>query len=185
MEVGSGLEGPTYVVVGASGILAPLGRLLSRVGPGEGRPLRVGVSRGSRLQEGDWDRRLALDAREPEAVRRVLADLRSEGLGVDVAVGYSPALSPRSWAVLARASARAVIVLPSRFAGPSMGQDASAAWLPTRTTSWVLLGWTGGRGRARWHTPDEVSRDVADAVRSGGVEPLTVGRVTPWSDRPT
>ncbi|KRB43592.1 hypothetical protein ASD90_18245 [Terrabacter sp. Root181] len=184
MAIGSGLVGSTYVVVGASGILAPLGRSLFRVREGEGHPFRVGISRGSRLAEGDWDRRFALDARDPRAVRRMLADLRSDGVGVDVAVGYAGALSPESWSVLARAAAHAVIVLPSRFADPLGGEEAAAAWLPTRATTRVLLGWAGGDGDVRWHTPEEISRVVADAVLDERAEPLTVGRVTPWSERP-
>ena len=181
MSIRSEQAAPTYVVIGASGILAPLGGLLRAQGAAA---FRVGVSRGSRLAAGEWDRRVALDARDDAAVRGLADALAADGRQVHTVIAYAPALSLASWVVLTDAALRAVIVLPSRFANPAGGEEISTPWMPTASTRRVLLGWTDDGDAVRWHTPEEVSRVVADAVRTDSGETLTVGRLRPWHERP-
>jgi hypothetical protein len=82
------MVGGRYVVVGAAGILAPLGALLHAAG------LRtVGVSRGSRLGEGMRDERVALDTRDPGAVGDWVTGQAGD---VSTVVAYAPAVADGS-----------------------------------------------------------------------------------------
>lgn len=157
------------VVVGASGILAPLGALLREPGV-----MTVGVSRGGRLGEGDWDRRVALDATDPVAVRRLRDDL---GPGYRL-VGYAPALVPASWAVLAGAAAAQLLVVTSGW--PAEDDD----WALDPACALLRLGWTGPAGASRWHTPAEVARAAARLVGRGPGSTESLGRTAPAADKP-
>ena len=156
------------VVVGATGIFAPLGRLLADTGL-----VRVGVSRGRQPDEGEWDRLVRLDGPSAPEVQALVARDRPA-----VVVGYAPALSPASWHALTRSTEHAVLVVTSRFAAPGSDPFADEGWLTNTPTTVVQLGWTD-EPRPRWHTAEEVSRAVAPVVLSGP-ERVELGRVRPW-----
>lgn len=163
-----------YVVVGASGILAPLGVLL------RARGVRtVGISRGSRLGDGVWDERVALDTQDVEAVGDWVA-----GQSGDVAtvVAYSPAVAPDSWPLLGGLAERVMAVATSRWAGPGA---PAPPWAGMPRVVVVQLGWVRGEQGGRWHTPQEVSAAVMGEL-AGPWTPRTVvlGSVRPWSARP-
>jgi hypothetical protein len=143
-----------YVVVGASGILAPLGALLRAAGA-----RTVGVSRGSRLGEGVWDERVALDTRDVGAV----------GDG--------------SWPLLAGLAGRVMVVATSRWAAPGA---PAPPWAGMPGVMVLQLGWAAqGERDSRWHTPEEVSAAAMTELAAPWT-PRTVvlGTVRPWSARP-
>lgn len=164
------------VVVGASGVLAPLGDSLSG-----SRVRTVGVSRGARTGVGSWDVRAALDARDPHQVTTLVTRL---GAGVRTVIAYEPAVSLESWRVLCGFSDRRVIVLPSRYADPDTGLEAVRPWLEPGGVVVVQLGWAGSSDSTRWHSPLEISDVTARALHVASGTTLHVGRVRPWSERP-
>ena len=163
-----------YVVVGASGILAPLGRVLSAHGVHT-----VGVSRGDRLGRGEWDERVALDTHDVGAVTDWLAGRQTPFAAL---IGYDPAVAADCWPLLARGAARVVVVATSSWAEPG---SSTGPWVILPAAVVVQLGWALAPGGSRWHTPDEVSTAVAQSLADGPA-PRTVllGSVRPWSARP-
>jgi hypothetical protein len=163
-----------YVVVGASGILAPLGALL------RGHGVRtVGVSRGSRLGEGVWDERVALDTQDDGAVGDWVARRAGE---VAAVVAYSPAVGPGSWPLLGELAERVMVVATSRWAAPG-APDPPWAGLPGVVV--VQLGWVPAPRGSRWHTPTEVSAAVLEELAAlWRPRTVVVGAVRPWSARP-
>ena len=161
---------PLVAVVGASGILAPLGALL------HGRGFTtVGISRGSRVEVGAWDVRLALDTQDPDQV----AGWRAE-TAPDVVVAYAPAVADEVWSVLAEGVPRTVVVATSAWSAP----DApTPPWAGMPGVVLVRLGWVRNADGSRWHTPEEISAVVLDAV-VGQQPEWVVGTVRPWEDRP-
>jgi len=167
-----------YVVVGASGILAPLGAML------RSRAVRtVGISRGSRLDQGMWDERVALDTRDVTAVTDWLAQ-RWTDRGTDGAafVAYSTAMTASTWPLLEGLAEHIVVVATSEWADP--GSSVSPPWSSPPAIV-VQLGWVQSSGGSRWHTSIEVSVAVADVLFEPP-EPRTVvlGSIRPWSSRP-
>lgn len=160
-----------YVVIGASGILAPLGGLLHA-----GGVITVGVSRGRQPVRGTWDELVLLDVREPRAVAAWLAD---EHVARAV-VAYEPAVASDCWPLLSAAAQRLVVVATRRWAAPGAPLPP---WEPLASCV-VLLGWVAGPGVSRWHTPEEVSAAVARALASGSTGTVLVGTCGPWVDRP-
>lgn len=166
-----------YVVVGASGILAPLGLSLRSLG----LPT-TGISRGGRLHEGMWDERVALDMQDVAAVTRWVA---RPGGSVAVVVAYSPAVAPATWPLLAALAENLVVVATSRWAEPG---SPAPPWAGLGAGV-VQLGWAQGPAGSRWHTAREISDAVA-AVLKGGVtdgsppRSVVLGSVRPWGDRP-
>ncbi|GLI26494.1 hypothetical protein ARHIZOSPH14_07360 [Agromyces rhizosphaerae] len=147
------------LVVGATGILAPLAATLARDG-GE----VVGVSRG-----GGRDT-IAVDARETKALEAAL-----RGLEWDEAVVYGPAVARDSLKWIRRSTpGRCVLVRTTASADPARGPLA----VPPDT---LQLGWTA-EAHPRWHTPEEVSAAALEVLRDG--RSRTLGTVRPWSDRP-
>ncbi len=158
-------------MVGASGILAPLGELLRAQ-----RLRTVGISRGARLHEGEWDERVALDARDLTATTRWAT---RSGADVAALVAYAPALSAATWPVLAGLAPRTVVVATTQHAAPGA---PTPPWSGLAGTSVLQLGWTGAP--RRWHTAPEVSRAVVDMLGDLPVAHRVLGTVRPWSDRP-
>lgn len=165
-----------YLVIGASGILAPLGRLLRQRG-GE----TVGVSRGSRIREGDWDQRVALDGRDERAVHHFLTMLEPPP---DTVVAYVEAVTPSSWRLLGAAAPGQVLVLTSGWADPARSPDPAIGWRLAAPVTRVQLGWTGPPRAARWHDPGEICAGVVRALDAPDGSRLLVGRVRPWEERP-
>lgn len=160
------------MVVGASGILAPLGSLL------RARGVRtVGVSRGSRLQVGDWDERVALDTTDAAAVADWVA---AQPVTAAVLIAYAPAVTPQSWPVLARVARRALVVTTSSAADPA--SQVSPPWSRHPEVAILQLGWVPG-SPPRWHSPAEVSAAVAAALADAGSR-SQLGAVRPWDQRP-
>jgi hypothetical protein len=163
------------VVVGASGILAPLGAMLAARGV-----RTVGISRGSRLGEGVWDERVALDTGDAGAVGDWAA-----GQAGDVAavVAYSPAVADASWARLGGLAERVMVVATSRWAAPGA---PAPPWAGLPGVVVLQLGWARTAQGSRSHTPAEVSAAALDALVVPWV-PRTVvlGSVRPWSPRPS
>ena len=158
-------------VVGASGILAPLGAMLA--GPGV---VTVGISRGGRRGGGAWDEEVALDATDPDA----LSAFVRAAPPLHVVVAYAPAVTPRTWADLVTASAASVLVVTSGWADPAGGER----WSLERRSTVVVLGWTGPPSSTRWHDPEEVSSCVAAAITAPAGTRTTLGRLRPWGERP-
>lgn len=163
-----------YVVVGASGILAPLGQAL-----GSGGAKTIGVSRGARLNSGSWGERVALDTQHAQAIASWVAG-RAER--ADVLVAYSPAVGESCWEPLAGSADRLVVV-------------ATTEWVPVAAKGrpWarlaplvIQLGWVDTTDGTRWHTPQEISDAVADALtRPWPTDRIVVlGETTPWAARP-
>lgn len=163
-----------YVVVGASGILAPLGALLRA-----GGVRTVGISRGSRLGEGVWDERVALDAWDVGAVSDWVTVQEED---VSTVVAYSPAVALPSWPLLGGLAERIMVVATSSWAGPGA---PAPPWAGMPGVVVVQLGWVqGGQGR-RWHTPQEVSAAVMhELVTPWTPRTVVLGSVRPWSARP-
>jgi hypothetical protein len=163
-----------YVVVGASGILAPLGALL-----GAGGVRTVGISRGSRLGEGVWDERVALDTRDVGAVRDWVMGQAGD---VSTVVAYSPAVAPHSWPLLGGLTERVMVVATSSWTRP---KAPAPPWAGMPGVVVVHLGWVQGAQSNRWHTPQEVSAAVMDELAAPW-RPKTVvlGSVRPCSARP-
>lgn len=158
-------------MVGSSGILAPLGAMLRL------RSHRtIGISRGGRLRVGDWDDRVALDTHDLVAT---LAWTDQLGAGIAVLIGYSPALTAATWPVLARDTARTLVVATSEHAAPHAPEPP---WAGLPRVAVLQLGWVAGRTR-RWHSPTEISRGVA-RVLTDAVPHRVLGTVRPWADRP-
>ena len=177
------------VVVGATGILAPLAALLDGA-----HALRVGVSRGLAPARGDWDRIVHLDATDPSAIE----DLRSALPPMQAVIAYQPALSPDSWRSLTRDATRSVLLVPSAFAEPGR-ESLIEPWLVPTPLIVVILGWAqekspDGAVRSRWHTPDEIAAAAAAAMAALAEPPpaldesqavtRTLGTTRPWTDRP-
>lgn len=163
-----------YVVVGASGILAPLGALLR--GPGTET---IGISRGRRRHAGEWDRRLAVDATDPAEMARLRAQLGPAYR----AIGYAPALTPQSWAILGAAATAQMLVVTSSWAVPDASVE-QRRWKLQAACSLLQLGWTGSRAAARWHTPDEIADAAFRLLHGESGTRMVLGRLRPWSERP-
>jgi hypothetical protein len=164
-----------YVVVGASGILAPLGALLRAAGAGT-----VGISRGSRLGEGVWDERVALDTQDVGAVGDWVAGRAGE---VSTVVAYSPAVGDGGWPLLGGLAGRVMVVATSRWAGPGA---PAPPWAGLPGIVVLQLGWAaqGARG-GRWHTPEEVSAAVmGELAAPWAPRTVVLGSVRPWAARP-
>lgn len=166
------VDGPS-IVVGASGILAPLGAILK----GRGVP-GIGVSLSGGCRGDGWDRSVALDAKIPGQVEGLLSGLLG---GPSSVVAYCEAMTARSWTVLASAAPVRVLVLTTGFADPSRPAAALEAWLEVGDVRVVQLGWSD---QGRWHTPEQVSGAAAEALLAPGGNGLVLGRVRPWRDRP-
>lgn len=164
-----------YVVVGSSGVLAPVGAALRSAG----HPA-AGISRGSRLEQGDWDERVALDARDPDAVASWLA---TRDLLPHTVFAYAPATSPEAFARLADGCEVAVLVVPSAWSDPVGGDALAASWQLADDVRVLRLGWTGDPGSARWHTPEEISAAALALALDPASEEM-LGRVRPWDERP-
>ena len=170
-------ESGRYVVIGASGILAPLGRSLTSLGV-----RTTGISRGDRLRAGAWDERLALDTQDVGSVASWVAD---PGGAVATVVAYSPAVAPAVWPLLAALAENLVVVATTSWAAPG---SPAPPWAGSGAVV-VQLGWAQEPAGSRWHTAREVSDAVAAVLEglvvNGSTPRSTVlGSVRPWGDRP-
>ena len=175
------LGGARILVVGATGVLAPFVARVLACGHAV-----VAVTR-------DRDHLVAL-GRPSQHLQVVVADAHSsEGIDAITAVGsldgaalYGPAIDPSLLPVLLRrVNGCAALVVTSSLADPSTGLDLDVAREIVRPRTGdvvVVLGWTGAPGRARWHSPEEISEAVSRALAYG--EDSVVGRVRPWDERP-
>ena len=160
-----------YLVIGASGILAPLGSLLRADGL-----CTTGVSRGSRLSVGVWDEHVALDTQDLPAIRLWVAKRQVAVAGL---VAYSPAVAASAWVLLRPLTERLAVVATTEWAAPGA---AEPPWHEFADVV-VQLGWAVDDRGSRWHTAEEVSAAVASTLRAEQVTGLC-GAVRPWSDRP-
>lgn len=162
------------MVVGASGILAPLGAMLAAQGV-----RTVGISRGSRLGEGVWDERVALDTGDAGTV----GDWAVRQAGdVAAVVAYSPAVADPSWAWLGGLAERVMVVATSRWAAPGA---PAPPWAGLPGVVVLQLGWAPTAQGSRWHTPAEVSAAVLEElVAPWSPRTAVLGSVRPWSARP-
>jgi hypothetical protein len=163
-----------YVVVGATGILAPLGALLA----GDGAR-RIGVARGHTAIRGDWDVVVRRDTTDPAAIPAILAEA---GSAYDL-VGYLPALTPKTWMSLCENANHRVLLAPSRYADPAT-PDAIAPWLAPGGVTVCTLGCVAAASGARWHTPDEIAAAAQGALAAAPGSRVLLGRVRPWGQRP-
>lgn len=153
------------LVVGASGILAPLAAALVAEGDDV-----TGVARTRPAPDGA--RTILLDATSAAAVAEAIGTARWDRAAV-----YAPAVSPESLLTLTRAlDGRVVLVRTSSAADPVHGEPA----IPPDV---LQLGWTTGPdGETRWHTPEEVSAAALQVLGDGLGRVL--GRIRPWEERP-
>ena len=157
--------GRRTLVIGASGILAPLAAALAAAGDEV-----TGVARTRSAPPGVAT--VLVDAGSPDALRSELG-----GGDWECAVVYAPAVSADSLAaVAALVSGRTVVVRTSASADPARG--------PLRIPDDTLqLGWTSASdGGPRWHSPEEVSAAALLVLADG--DGRVLGRVRPWDERP-
>lgn len=163
-----------YVVVGASGILAPLGQVLRSSGA-----RTLGVSRGERLEAGSWDERVALDTQDARAISSwgACREARANEL-----VAYSPAVGAACWGPLSAVAERLVVVATTEWVHVAP-KDRPWAHLEPRL---FQLGWVETEDGTRWHTPQEISDAVGRALAEPWPAERTVvlGETTPWASRP-
>lgn len=158
------------VVIGASGILAPLGARMHR------RGIRtVGVARGPQSDEG-FDEAVTLDVHD---VAAVLSWIGSRKVASDLVVAYEPAVSDAVWELWRGWAARLLVVATSKWAAPSAPVPP---WRMDECVSVLQLGWRAdGDG---WHSPTEVSEAVLRVVADGFPAHSVLGVVRPWEDHP-
>lgn len=170
-DAADGAQVRRAVVVGASGILAPLGATLHRAGVAT-----WGVSRGELPVDAGYDEPVPLDAHDVEAVRDWMSSLSEVP---DLVVAYAPAVGDAVWTLWNGCAGRLIVVATSIWAAP----DAPAAPWPTGDRVSVLqLGWrsTGDP----WHDPGEVSAAVSAVMTRGFPAYSVLGVVRPWEDHP-
>lgn len=163
-----------YVVVGASGILAPLGQELRSAG------IRtVGVSRGARLEVGSWDERVGLDTHDFSATTSFSARWTKR---TDLLVAYSPAVGDSCWQPLSAMAVRVLVVATTKWVHVEAGRTP---WAPLEPHVFQL-GWVQTATGSRWHTPMEISHSLATALAQPWPTNHTtvLGETTPWSARP-
>ncbi|MEO3890809.1 hypothetical protein [Nonomuraea sp. B5E05] len=169
---------PHVLVVGGSGILAPAVRdVLDR-----GWTASVVSRSAGRVAAADARARAAVaDVTVPGALRSALGDAR-----FDLALVYQPFAPAEAWrAVADRVAGTLVALLVSAHAAP---RGAPAPPLPegvdgTALVRHLVLGWhAADSGRARWHTPEEISKAVLDVADHG--RSAVLGTVRPWAARP-
>jgi hypothetical protein len=163
------------LVIGASGILAPLVAALAV----EGRAITAVGRRAQRLPGPPLAEPLASDTTTAAGAAAVAANGPYEA-----AVMYRPAVAAETLTVLlAAVSGRAVIVLPRSAADPETGHDPAhlgGALRPRPADGLLVLGWR--TDPPRWHSPEEVSRAAAQVLACG--EDAVLGALRPWSERP-
>lgn len=173
----------SVLVVGASGILAPLALELAARGDevvAVGRE-PSGLARLTSSAANGAVRAIAADTTSKDDIRRVI-----DAAPYDHAIMYAPAVPPTMRPrLLERVVGRAVLVLTSAAADPQEApawHDAVAAARPRPGDAVVLLGWAQDRGAARWHTPAEVSAAALRALDAG--QDSILGEIRPWNERP-
>lgn len=171
---------PRHVlVVGGTGMLSGLVKALA----GDGGRLSLLSRRGS--ASGGFD----CDYHDERAFAAALAAAVDRSGPPDLAVAWFHTLkiaAPRRLAEAVRG--RLFQVLGSAVADPAHPERlaraaAVAEGLPDCALRQVVLGFRIEDGRSRWHSGDEVSAGVLEAIEAD--RPLTVvGQVEPWSARP-
>lgn len=159
------------VVIGASGILAPLGPALHRCGVKS-----VGVARGSRDVGEGFDESVTLDAHNVVAVLSWLVGRKSAS---DLVVAYAPAVGDAVWGLWRGWAGRLLVVATSQWAAPSA---AVPPWPMGEGVSVLQLGWRADGGG--WHSPLEVSAAVLEVMAGGFPVHAVLGVVRPWKDQP-
>ena len=159
------------VVIGASGILAPLGARLCRRGV-----RTVGVARGSLHGDEGFDEAVALDVHD---VAAVLSWIGSRKVASDLVVAYGPAVGDAVWELWRGWAARLLVVATSNWAAPSAPVPP---WRMEEGVSVLQLGWRADG--AGWHSPTEVSEAVLRVVADGFPAHSVLGVVRPWEDHP-
>lgn len=157
-------------VIGASGIFEPLGEMLHQHGV-----MTIGISRGARMDKGEWDVRLAMDTHNYDAVRA----WRKEETP-DVLIAYGPAVSQALWPVLSAGIKRTIIVSTSE---ENAAHKQPSPWKGIAGLSEVLLGWTHTPSGPRWHTPTEVSVKTLAAFLGDRAQ-WQLGVLAPLQERP-
>ena len=158
-------------MVGASGILAPLGADLQGLG------MTVwAVSRGA--VSASFDATFVVDTRNVCAVSAWMEQLPADP---DLLIAYSPAVAAEVWSLWRGWVARLVVVATSEWASP---EAPPTPWPSGDRVSLVQLGWRPRTEKRRWHTPEEVSDVVLRVVTQGFPAYAQLGRLLPWEDRP-
>lgn len=158
-------------VIGASGIFEPLGEMLHQHGL-----LTIGISRGARMDKGDWDVRLAMDTHNYDAV----SAWRTKETP-DVLIAYGPAVSQVLWPVLCTGIPRTIVVSTSE---ENATHNQPPPWKGVAGLSEVLLGWTQTPSGPRWHSPIEVSMQTLTAFLGDRAQ-WQLGVLAPRQDRPS
>lgn len=167
------IEDPV-LVVGGSGILAPLVATLTQAGRAV-----ITVGRDDHAHRSPLARPLRADTTTHAGARSV-----GEAGPYDVAAIYRPAVTDQTLAILLDAvSARAVVVFTSSVADP--GNSGEITSLPERlrpraADGVLLLGWRANP--PAWHSPQEVSGAAAAVLLSD--KDRVLGVLRPWSARP-
>jgi hypothetical protein len=189
------------LLVGGTGILAPALRALIA----DGTPTVVVGRDGERVEAaaggslGPLVQPCIVDVTDARAWAAAVEGVAAAG-GVTDAVAYMPFAGADAWTALAGVVGRTLVpVLPSGAADPGGASiPVPAAARSAASVHVLLLGWHGrGRGRTRWHTPEEVSAAALRALAGSGqrvaaaelgvtgVDAVyTLGSLRPWSDRP-
>lgn len=166
-----------YVVIGGTGILAPLGALLAQPGA-----RRIAVSRCRSPRHGEWDEFVCCDTTDPTSVTTLIGGLGEPTYDL---IGYLPALTPETWTLLCGNAIRRVLIATSTYADPS-NAGALTPWLEPGEVTTCTLGWRAcRRDDSRWHTPDEIAAAALGALAAPPGARRTLGTLRPWSDRPT
>ena len=153
------------LVVGASGILAPMAAMLVATGDDV-----TGIARTRPAPDGAHT--ILLDATSVAAVTEAIGKARW-----DRAVVYAPAVSPESLPTLTRAVGGRVVLIRTSSAADLVHRE------PAIRPDVLQLGWTTGPDDGtRWHTPEEVSAAALEVLRDGRGRVL--GRIRPWEERP-
>jgi hypothetical protein len=100
---------------------------------------------------------------------------------------YAPDAPATALDAMARAvTGRLVVILTSRYGAPDRPAGRQGYPAPfvrdDLQVNFLLLGWHGAAGSARWHSPAEISAAALEALIHG--HDATLGSTHPWEDRP-
>ena len=172
MEFGGRQSQPLAVVIGASGILAPLGALLGEVGF-----TTWGVSRSGTTAGNGWARASAMDCQDAVAVGDWIASCPK---GPELLVAYAPAVLDALWPQWGVWAGRVVVVATSKWCAPEV---EARPWDAVKNRIVLQLGWRDD-GEGGWHTAKEISLAALEVVDSACPNSFVLGRIRPWEDRP-
>lgn len=172
MQLGGRDDQPIAVVVGASGILAPTGVLLTGLGF-----TTWGISRAGDPAGDGWSRGIALDCQDAVAVGAWMASCPR---GPELLVAYTPAVADAVWPQWGIWADQVVVVATSKWGAPAV---RARPWDAVSDVSVLQLGWRDG-GDSSWHSAEEISIAVVEIVIVGRPNSVVLGSIRPWNERP-